>query len=180
MERTQTMTAVFELLRQVLIAMELSAAIAAADPSIAISKPAQDSTRLTYSIFIVQAAEANKLDPYLVAAVMWHESDFRNLPKNATDDYGLMQVHWQRLNPKYGEDWLVGLTRQDLMDPRINVFAGARELAHYKRFCTASGHQHHWWVHYLSGPDKLGPTPYGRKVNWRYKKLIRSRPKPVS
>ena len=66
------------------------------------------------------------------------------------------------------------------MDPRINVFAGVRELAHYKQFCQRRGHKHHWWVHYLSGPDKLGPTPYGRRVNWRYKKLIRSRPRPTS
>jgi soluble lytic murein transglycosylase-like protein len=174
------MATVLEFLTIITMALEVHTAIATTNADkYAKLTPEQ---RVEYSYYIAEASHKNGLDPLLVTAVMWHESGFRNLSVNKTNDRGLMQVHWQRLNPKRGEDWLVGLTRKDLMDPRINIHAGARELAHYKQFCKRrkyqKGHKHHWWVHYLSGPDKLGPTPYGRRVNWRYRKLSRTRSSP--
>ena len=170
------MSTILELLTIAVMAMEVNTAIATTNADKYAKLTAEQ--RFEYSFWIAEASHQNGLDPLLVTAVMWHESDFRNLPKNRTSDYGLMQVHWQRLNPEHGERWLVGLTPHDLMDPKTNIHAGAQELAHYKRLCQRRRHKHHWWVHYLSGPDKLGPTPYGNRVNWRYKKLQRTRQNP--
>jgi soluble lytic murein transglycosylase-like protein len=128
-------------------------------------------TRMEYSFYIAEASHAHGLDPLLVTAVAWHESNFRNLDRNATNDYGLMQVHWQRLSPAKGEDWLVGLKPRDLLDPRTNIHAGCRELAYYRDLCKARKHRHRWWSHYRYGPSTVGPTPYGRRVWVRFKKL---------
>jgi len=166
----------FKIIGLLAAASQLSVAIETTGADRAASLTPQQ--RLEYSLYIVDASRRYGLDPYLVAAVIWHESDFRNLPRNSTNDYGLMQVHWQRLNPRVGETWLDGLAPADLMDPRKNILAGVAELAYYKGFCQRRGHSHHWWSHYLHGPDKLGPTKYGQKVNWRYKKLSRSQARP--
>lgn len=126
---------------------------------------------LAYSIHIVEASIETGLDPHLIAAVMWKESDFRNLPRSPTDDYGLMQVHWQ---PRV--KWLRGLTPEDLMDPRTNVLVGARELEAARRFCLGKGHSqddHYWWGHYKWGLVVRSPK-YAQNVLWRHRALSRS------
>src|SRR5690606_10007699 len=131
------------------------------------------STRLTYAIYIVEAARLTRLDPYLIAAVMWHESDFRNLPRNSTDDYGLMQVHWQKMPVS----WLAGLTRKDLMDPWTNILTGARELVYTRRLCqVVDGPRpgHEWWGHYKYGVVVRGKK-YGQTILWRYRMLRQPR-----
>lgn len=158
-------------------ALQLSAGIANAKAAPNLS----DEKRFEYSYYMAEAAEAHGIDPFLVAAVMWVESDFRNLPVNKTNDRGLMQIHWQKLNPKVGETWLEGLTKKDLMDPRKNIHAGVTELAYVRRFCQRKGHtvdEHHWWAHYLQGVVITSRgVRYGRKVFWRFRKLTRAKPK---
>jgi hypothetical protein len=126
-------------------------------------------TRFTYAFYIAEASRRAELDPYLVAAVMWHESRFLNMPRNETDDYGLMQVHWQ----KAPSPWLKGLSRADLMDPWTNISVGAQEMAYMRRFCFARDGKdpgHEWWGHYKYGVVVLG-RKYGQTVLWRYRVL---------
>lgn len=131
-------------------------------------------TRLTYAFYIAEASRRTNLDPFLVAAVMWHESMFYNLPKNETDDYGLMQVHWQR-SPS---SWLRGLTRRSLMDPWTNILAGAKELAYMRRFCSKRDGKdpgHEWWGHYKYGVVVLR-RKYGQTISWRHRVLRQAQP----
>lgn len=158
-----------------ILAMTLEVNAAIADTGADYHAKIDAQTRMEYSYYIASASHEHGLDPLLVAAVVWHESNYRNLPVNATNDRGLIQVHWQRLNPARGEDWLVGLTKADLMAPRINIHAGCRELAYYKQLCKSRGHKHRWWSHYRYGPGGAKSTPYGRRVWGRFKKLERTR-----
>ncbi len=162
--------ALLHLLGNLLVVVGLNRSI---EPYTAHLSPA---SRLQYAYYIVDAADQTKLDPYLVAAVMWHESDFQNVPRNGTNDYGLMQVHWQP-----GENWLAGMVPEDLMDPRTNILAGARELTHLRAFCRARDHagDHHWLGHYKYGLVVLS-SRYGDAVLGRRDRLIRNRFRPSS
>ena len=133
-----------------------------------------DTERWRYSLLIAEAAEENDIDPMLVTAIMWNESDFRNLAVNRTKDYGLMQVHWQKMGRN--EHWLRGLTKKDLMIPEVNIPAGVQELAYWKKVCKSRGHtakQHFWWSHYKWG-NVVRSDRYQRRILRRYKKLNRS------
>lgn len=148
-----------------LLVLKVSHAIAPYTPNL------RSEERFTYAAHMVDAGERTAIDPLLIAAVMWHESMFQNLPRNATNDYGLMQVHWQPREP-----WLAGVTRVDLMDPQINILAGARELAFMRGFCRrrdGRSPDHGWWSHYKYGVVVLGAR-YGQTILWRYG-VLRSR-----
>lgn len=149
-----------------LVAMGLSGSISSVTPHL------EAGTRWRYSVYIATAAELEHVDPYLVAAVMWHESDFQNVARNETNDYGLMQVHWQ---PQ--ERWLSGLHPADLMDPWTNILAGVRELAALRRYCRLRDPvgAHHWVGHYKYGVVVLSQR-YGKIVLWRRDQLIRMHP----
>jgi hypothetical protein len=125
--------------------------------------------RLEYAGYMVVAGEQYGIDPYLIAGVMWHESDFNNLPTNATNDTGLMQVHWQRLSSN--EHWLDGITKKDLLDPRINIFAGVQELAHMREFCASQHHHgHNYWAH-LKWGVVVGSRSYDLSILRQYEQL---------
>lgn len=156
-------------------ALQLSASIAPLKDARHLSQE----ERLEYSIYIVEAARVNKLDPYLVTAVIWHESKFQKGVKSPTKDYGLLQVHWQKLYPQLGEDWLVGLTRESLMDPMTNIFAGTRQLAHIRSSCRRRHHDtqdHPWWAHHKWGNVVKTPA-YGLAIQKRHETLIHNRGK---
>lgn len=167
--------AIILFLRLLAPATDLSAAIA----PLRDAKHLSEAERFEYAFYIVAAAERTKLDPYLITAVMWHESRFQKGTKSRTKDYGLMQVHWQKLNPKVGETWLIGMTPAALMDPLTNINAGATQLAHKKRYCGRKGHDqedHPWWAHYKWGTVVKSPS-YGAAVEKKYKALLRNRGK---
>jgi hypothetical protein len=157
--------AIAQLLQSILTVAKLNAAIAVHSPHLS------DVERIEYSAYIVMAAKENNIDPFLVAAVMWHESWFTNIPRNRTNDYGLMQLHWQKV------PWLEGLTKQDLMIPRINIYAGVRELAYLRKFCRhRRDGDHEWWSHYKWGVV-VPSTEYGLKILFKYKALLNHRPR---
>ncbi len=156
--------------------LELSAAIA----PIPDAKHLSASERVSYALYIVEASAATGVDPYLITAVMWHESAFQAQEVSPSRDYGLMQVHWQRLHPEVGEDWLVGLTPAMLLDPRTNILAGARELAHQRAYCRGQRHDprdHPWWAHHKWGTVVRSPA-YGQAILWKRHRLLRPQRMP--
>ena len=162
--------AILQFLGVLLTAAKLNVAITPFSPHVSAE------SRVEYSLYMAFAGQEYSVDPFLVAAVMWHESDFTNVPRNHTNDYGLMQVHWASYGPP--EKWLVGLTKADLMDPWINIRAGTHELAHLRWFCRAKGdHGHDWWGHYKYGVV-VPSEDYGKKILQRYQILLNHRPRP--
>jgi soluble lytic murein transglycosylase-like protein len=84
-----------------------------------------------YDEYFVEAGEHFGIPPLLLKKIATIESDldanciFRN--KNGTIDYGIMQInscHFKELS-KYG------ISKTNIMHPRINIFAGAAILARH-------------------------------------------------
>lgn len=140
------------------------------------TKHLTEEERLSYAYFMVDSGKRHKVDPYFIAAVAWHESRFNNLPRNTTNDYGVMQVHWQQLS--VDEKWLDGLKPRDLLDPQTNIEAGTKELVHLRSFCARLGHtDHHWWGHLKWGVVVMSRA-YDQTILWRYRLLKTGSPLP--
>ena len=88
------------------------------------------STATEFSDWILEASERQKLNPNLIASLVFTESTFR---KNVTSVWGAIgpaQIradYWQKF---------CGVT--DLSDPEENVYCGAQILAYFQDMC---GHQ---------------------------------------
>ncbi|MDZ4788221.1 MAG: lytic transglycosylase domain-containing protein [Blastochloris sp.] len=82
-----------------------------------------------YNIIIKEAAEKYQLDPLLIRAVIWRESDFDSGAYGMAEERGLMQV-----TPIAAGEWAKAENIQnfrniDLFDPRTGIFAGSWYLS---------------------------------------------------
>jgi hypothetical protein len=71
---------------------------------------------------VIEAAEANKIDPNLLLAQAFRESGFRHIPNKETDAFGVMQIR-----PSTAEQNKLG----DITDLRTNIFGGAKLMRQY-------------------------------------------------
>jgi hypothetical protein len=73
---------------------------------------------------IIEAAEANKVDPNLLLAQAFRESGFRHIPSDDpnSDAFGVMQIR-----PSTGKQNKLG----DIYDLRTNVYGGAKLMRQY-------------------------------------------------
>jgi hypothetical protein len=71
---------------------------------------------------VIEAAEANKIDPNLLLAQAFRESAFKHIPNNETDAFGVMQIR-----PSTAEQNKLG----DITDLRTNIFGGAKLMRQY-------------------------------------------------
>lgn len=71
---------------------------------------------------VVEAAEANNIDPNLLLAQAYRESAFRHIPNKETDAFGVMQIR-----PGTAEQYKLG----DITDLRTNIFGGAKLMRQY-------------------------------------------------
>jgi soluble lytic murein transglycosylase-like protein len=125
-----------------------------------------------FAPYFVEMGIKYQLDPLLIAAVAYHESQFDPRVVSRTNDYGLMQIHvGRRFNKKYiGREYL-------LLDPRRNIMLGAKLMKmwrtiHHRR---CKGHHHHWLNHYNQGTNissKKWHRRYAARVMRIYDKLI--------
>lgn len=163
----------FNILLIVMVALEVNGTLVEAK----VTKNLTDDVRLEYSVYIAEASVKYKIDPLIIAAVIYGESRFQNLRKNKTRDYGIMQVHWQRR--AWTIPWLKKLKRADLYDIATNINAGTWELTTWRTLCRKRGHkahQHKWWGHYQQG-NVIKSRRYGRAINYFYHRLKRYRTK---
>ncbi|MDR1146916.1 MAG: lytic transglycosylase domain-containing protein [Verrucomicrobiales bacterium] len=82
-----------------------------------------------YDPLILEAARRYQLDPLLIRAVIWRESDFQPNVSGLAGERGLMQVR-----PVAGQEWakaekITTFRATDLRDPRTNILAGSWYLA---------------------------------------------------
>ena len=87
---------------------------------------------------IVSVAREEGVDPFLVRALIWRESNFDPLTHGtAADEHGLMQV-----TPEVGQMWakankITGYTDDGLYDPETNIRAGTwylnRAIKHWNQ-----------------------------------------------
>lgn len=138
---------------EIIVALWTAASVEAAAPNLPPEKTFQ------YAETIAKESLKFNIDPQVVVAVIWHESNFRNLPVNETEDRGLMQVHWYP-----GSPWLKGLKPDDLMRPRVNIRAGVHELAYWKKYHEENcSNSHQWFAHYKWG-YKVKNHKYGISI----------------
>lgn len=106
-----------------------------------------------YARYINTYASRHKVDPFLVVAIIQHETNFRSVQgkcKRCRRDWGLMQLHVDKhTHAEYrGKEKL-------LLQPKRNIRLGVRLLAwwraQHRRKCKRF-HRYHWWVkHYKYG-----------------------------
>ena len=155
------MSYIFNPLLVLIYFFQVNAAITDLAPRVSAKK------RMTYSAHIAINSYVEDLDPLRVVAIMDRESSFRARVISSTNDYGLMQVHWQR------GPWMNGLSRRDLLNPAINIRAGIGELVHIRNRCdNRRGHGgHHWIGHYKWG-NVVKTRSYERKILRTYRRLL--------
>ena len=82
-----------------------------------------------YDQFIVAAARRYQIDPALVKAVIWQESQFDPTATGRAGEIGLMQICAPAAREWADAERLKLFVHQELFDPRKNILAGSWYLA---------------------------------------------------
>ena len=83
-------------------------------------------TAKTYTGHIMDAATKYKQDPYVIAAIIVHESTVNNKAVSKGGDYGLMQVRYKVHEKAIKAEYPKVKKATDMFDPRTNIFFGTR------------------------------------------------------
>ncbi|MBQ9904445.1 MAG: transglycosylase SLT domain-containing protein [Synergistaceae bacterium] len=77
-----------------------------------------------YAEIIIEAAEKYKLNPYVIAAIIVHESTVNNKAVSKGGDYGLMQVRWKVHEKAVKQRFPSVKNSKGMFDARVNIFFG--------------------------------------------------------
>ena len=145
--------------------------------------------RRTLARTLVVEAEAARIDPLLVLALIEIESSYDPEARSGRGASGLMQLREPTLRREVERAGLDGL---DLRDPTVNVRAGIRYL---RRLLDAFGREEHALMAYNAGPNRIlgylregiGEIPerfhvYPRRVKAEVRRLRRAweAPRPAA
>ena len=83
-----------------------------------------------YAEIVIEAAEKHKQDPYVIAAVIVHESTVNNKAVSKGGDYGLMQIRWKVHEKAIKKEFPKVKKANDIFDARTNIFYGTEILAY--------------------------------------------------
>ena len=86
-------------------------------------------TAQTYTGHVMDAASKYKQDPYVIAAIIVHESTVNNKAVSKGGDYGLMQVRYRVHEKAIKAEYPKVKKATDMFDPRTNIFFGTRILS---------------------------------------------------
>ena len=86
-------------------------------------------TAQTYTGHVMDAAEKYKQDPYVIAAIIVHESTVNNKAVSKGGDYGLMQVRYRVHEKAIKKEYPKVRKATDFFDPKTNIFFGTRILS---------------------------------------------------
>ncbi|MBR1486585.1 MAG: lytic transglycosylase domain-containing protein [Synergistaceae bacterium] len=81
-------------------------------------------TAQNYASIIVEACEKFSQDPYVIAALVVHESTVNNKAVSKGGDYGLMQIRWKIHSKAIKQRFPKVKKANDLFDARTNIFFG--------------------------------------------------------
>ena len=90
-------------------------------------------TAKNYADIVIQAGKKYKQDPYVIAAMIVHESTVNYKAVSKGGDYGLMQVRWRVHEKAIKKEYPKVRKAADFFDPKTNIFFGTRILSE----CTA-------------------------------------------
>ena len=82
-----------------------------------------------YTDIVIQAGSKYKQDPYVIAAIIVHESTVNYKAVSKGGDYGLMQVRWSVHEKAIKQEYPKIRKAADFFDPKTNIFFGTRILS---------------------------------------------------
>lgn len=88
-------------------------------------------TAKKYSELVIEASKKYNQDPYVIAAIIVHESTVNNKAVSKGGDYGLMQVRWKYHKDAVRKDFPNVKHPHDMFDARVNIFYGTKLFAEY-------------------------------------------------
>ena len=91
------------------------------------------STAKKYSELVIEASEKYKQDPYVIAAIIVHESTVNNKAVSKGGDYGLMQIRWKYHKDAVRKDFPKVKEAKDMFDARVNIFYGTKLFGEYMK-----------------------------------------------
>lgn len=83
-----------------------------------------------YAEIVVAAAKKYKIDPYVIAGIIIHESTVNNKAVSKGGDYGLMQVRWNVHEKAIKKEFPKVKKAKDMFDARTNIFYGTEIYAY--------------------------------------------------
>ena len=83
-----------------------------------------------YAAIIIEAAAKYKQDPYVIAAIIIHESTVNNKAVSKGGDYGLMQIRWKVHEKAIKKEYPKVKKANDMFDARTNIFFGTEIFAY--------------------------------------------------
>ena len=110
-------------------------------------------TAKTYTGHVMDAAAKYKQDPYVIAAIIVHESTVNNKAVSKGGDYGLMQVRWKVHEKAIKKEFPKVRKASDMFDARTNIFYGTEIFTYYMK--KANNDVKKGLMGYSAGSEKL-------------------------
>ena len=109
-------------------------------------------TAKNYANIIISACEKYKQDPYVIAALVVHESTVNAKVISKGGDYGLMQIRWAVHEKSIKKEFPKVKKAKDILDAKINIYYGTELFA----YCAKKGGSKRGGVlRYSAGNEKL-------------------------
>ena len=86
-----------------------------------------------YSELIIEASDKYKQNPYVIAAIIVHESTVNNKAVSKGGDYGLMQIRWKYHKDAVRKDFPKVKDAKDMFDAKVNIFYGTKLFGEYMK-----------------------------------------------
>ena len=106
-----------------------------------------------YASIIIQAGEKFNQDPYVIAALIVHESTVNNKAVSKGGDYGLMQIRWKYHAKAIKQKFPKVKRASDIFDAKINIFYGTELFSDFVK--KADGSWKNGVLRYSAGNKKL-------------------------
>lgn len=87
-------------------------------------------TAKNYSEIIIEVCKKFNQDPYVIAAIIVHESTVNNKAVSKGGDYGLMQIHWSAHSKAVKKKFPKVKNAKGLFDARINISYGTEVFSY--------------------------------------------------
>ena len=114
-----------------------------------------------YAEYLLQAGDKFKQDPFVLAAMVVHESSANAGAVSRGGDYGLMQVRWSVHKKRIMKDYPQVKKAKDFLDPKINIFVGTEIFAEYR--AAAGPDLRAGLLRYSAGNKKLANKIFATK-----------------
>lgn len=88
-----------------------------------------------YAEIVIEASEKFKQDPYVIAAIIVHESTVNNKAVSKGGDYGLMQVRWKVHEKAIKQRFPKVKNAKDMFDARTNIMFGTEIFSDCMKKC---------------------------------------------